>query len=363
MNDIAPVTLHLLEQKGIEAGFLIGTVLIVNLILRLILRHVQKKQQKKAVFSWVKVFIEAIDYPLRLYLWVVVAAYLFYWLFEIVYKHDFSYFIQGELIATLGVFIWAVVRLVVNIEVFYSEQVPKGKNASFDISRIKAISRLIQMAILLFAAFIVLAIVNVPISGLVTFGGVSGIAVAYAGKGILTNFFGGLMVYFNRQFSVGDTISSPDRVIEGVVERIDWRYTTIRTNNKQVLYVPNGIFIDIIVINQSRMSNRRVDQKIGVRYDDISKIPKIFEGIRDFLAEYSEVDPGPGIFVHLTDFSSTSVNFIITVYTFTTDSEKSAQIQDTILLKAYEVVSAFEAGFSTPTMLLMQTPVDAKPQK
>ena len=362
LNDITPETLHLLEQKGIQAGILIAIVLIVNGVLRLILRQVQKQQNKRSL-SWLKVFIEALDSPLRLYLWVVVAAYLFYWIFEMAFKHDFSYFIQGELIATLGVIIWAVIRLATNIENFYIIQVPKGKNESFDKSGIKAISRLIQVGVLLFAIFIVLAIVNVPISGLVTFGGVSGIAVAYAGKGVLTNFFGGMMVYFNRQFSIGDTISSPDRKIDGVVERIDWRYTTIRTNNKQVLYVPNGIFIDIIVINQTRMSHRRIDQNIGVRYDDLAKIPKIFQEVRDFLIQYSEIDSAPGIYVHLTDFGSSSIDFLITAYTFVTDSEKSALVQDVILLKVHEIVLACGADFSTPTMLLMQNPVDAKPQK
>ncbi|MCX7123124.1 MAG: mechanosensitive ion channel family protein [Gammaproteobacteria bacterium] len=363
MIHIAPDTLLLLEKKGIVALILIGTVLVINFALRFVLKMALRKKQNKRSLSWVKVFIEAVDAPLRLYLWIIVAAYFFNWVFEVAFKHDFSYFVQGELIATLGVIVWAVIRFIINLENFYIDQVPKGKNASFNMSGIKAISRLIQVSMLLFAAFIVLAIIDVPLSGLVTFGGVSGIAVAYAGKGILTNFFGGMMVYFNRQFSVGDTISSPDRVIDGVVERIDWRYTTIRTNNKQVLYIPNGIFIDIIVINQTRMSNRRIDQKIGVRYDDVSKIPKIFQGIRDFLMQYSEIDALPGIYVHLTDFGNTSVNFLITVYTFATESEKSALIQDVILLKAFEIVQACEADFSTPTMMLMQNPVVATPQK
>ncbi len=364
-SDIAPAKLQLLEHKGVEAAVLIGTVLILNFLLRLILRLVQKKNQKRRSFSWVRVFIEAVDRPLRVYLWVVVAAYSFYWIFEISFQHDFLYFLQGELIATLAIIVWALMRLVLNIEGFYLDQVPKrSRTASMEISGIKAVSRLVQVGVLMLTALMVLAIVNVPLSGLVTFGGVSGIAVAYAGKGVLTNFFGGMMIFLNRQFAVGDLIASPDRNIEGTVERIDWRYTTIRANNKQVLYVPNGVFIDIIVINRSRMSHRRLDQTIGVSYDDVRKIPLIFQEIRDFLNHYEEIDPEPGIFVHLSEFTASSVNFLITVYTVTTISDKSLDVQDTILLKAYEIIKKAEAGFSSPTTLLLtRNSVAATPQK
>jgi MscS family membrane protein len=341
---LTPVELQSLKHAGIHAVILIVLVLLINGGLRLLLNTVQRKKKKRQAFSWLKAFVEAVDAPLRLYLWIVVAAYAFYWIFSILFDHELLFFIRAELLATLAVMIWALIRLAINVESFYIAKVPKGQSASFEISGIKAVSRLVQVGIILLAALLILAILNVPISGLVTFGGVSGIAVAYAGKGILTNFFGGVIIYLNRQFSIGDLIASPDRSIEGYVERIDWRYTTIRTPNKQVLYIPNGIFIDIIVINRSRMSHRKIEQILNLRYEDILKVPMIFKELRAFLVGYDAIDGDAGISVHLTDFSNSSISFTISVYTFTVNSDEANVIQDIILMKAFEIMQKYEAA-------------------
>ena len=106
---------------------------------------------------------------------------------------------------------------------------------------------------------------------MLTFGGVGGLIVGLAAKDLLSNFFGGMMIYFDRPFKVGDWIRSPDRQIEGTVERIGWRMTIIRTFDKRPLYVPNSVFSSIVVENPSRMLNRRINETFGLRYQDADK--------------------------------------------------------------------------------------------
>ncbi len=91
------------------------------------------------------------------------------------------------------------------------------------------------------------------------------------------------MIYFDRPFKVGDWIRSPDRQIEGTVERIGWRMTSIRTFDKRPLYVPNSVFSNIVVENPSRMLNRRIFETIGLRYDDADKVPVIIDEVREML--------------------------------------------------------------------------------
>ena len=73
------------------------------------------------------------------------------------------------------------------------------------------------------------------------------IAIGFAAKDLLSNFFGGLFIYLDRPFAVGDWIRSPDREIEGTVEQIGWRVTRIRTFDKRPLYIPNSVFSQISV--------------------------------------------------------------------------------------------------------------------
>ena len=83
------------------------------------------------------------------------------------------------------------------------------------------------------------------VSGVMAFGGIGGIAIGFAAKDLLANFFGALTIYLDRPFSEGDWIRSPDREIEGIVENIGWRLTVIRSFDKRPIYVPNSVFASI----------------------------------------------------------------------------------------------------------------------
>jgi len=96
----------------------------------------------------------------------------------------------------------------------------------------------------------------------------SRILVGSVAKDMLANIFGGLMIQMDKPFSTGDWIRTTDKSIEGVVEKIGWRMTRIRTFNKNPLYVPNGIFSTIPIETPSRMTNREIYVVIGIRYDD-----------------------------------------------------------------------------------------------
>ena len=139
--------------------------------------------------------------------------------------------------------------------------------------------------------------------------------MGFAAKDLLANFFGGLMIYLDRPFSVGDWIRSPDKEIEGTVEDIGWRLTRIRTFSKRPLYIPNSIFASISVENPSRMSNRRIYETIGIRYDDLEKMKKIVSGVKNMLEAHDQIDNSQTLMVNFNTFSESSVDFF--VYTFT----------------------------------------------
>jgi MscS family membrane protein len=109
------------------------------------------------------------------------------------------------------------------------------------------VTRSLKAIIAIISALMLLQEFGISISGLVAFGGIGGIAVGFASKDLLANFFGAGMIYFDRPFSTGDRINSPDRKIEGIVEHIGWRLTKVRTPDNTMIYIPNSIFSTIIV--------------------------------------------------------------------------------------------------------------------
>src|SRR5690554_8109402 len=134
-----------------------------------------------------------------------------------------------------------------------------------DYTTVNAISKLSRAVVIITAVLISLQSLGYSLSGVLAFGGVGGIAVGFAAKDLLANFFGGFIVHLDRPFKVGDWIRSPDRKIEGTVEVIGWRLTTIRTFDQRPLYVPNAVFTQIAVENPSRMTNRRIPTTLGIR--------------------------------------------------------------------------------------------------
>ena len=136
--------------------------------------------------------------------------------------------------------------------------------------------------VLKFAAFVVLMLLfgehfGMSVSGLLAFGGIGGLAIGMASKDILSNVFSGTMLYFDRQFNIGDWISSPDRQIEGTVVEIGWRLTKILTFDNRPLFVPNSLFSSISIENPGRMTNRRISTEIGLRYEDADKVNAIWK--------------------------------------------------------------------------------------
>ena len=218
-----------------------------------------------------------------------------------------------------------------------------------DQTTIHALTKLGYMVVGITGILTLLQTLGLSVSGLMAFGGMGGIAVGFAAQDVLANFFGGFFIYTDRPFSVGDWIRSPDRNIEGTVEQIGWRVTRIRTFDKRPLYVPNSIFSKISLENPSRMSNRRIKETIGIRYDDAGKMAKIIELTREMLLAHPEIDTNSTLIVNFNSFASSSLDFFIYTFTKTTNWVDFHQIKQDILLKVLEIIEGQGAQCAFPT--------------
>lgn len=221
-----------------------------------------------------------------------------------------------------------------------------------DHTSVDGISKLLRIVVVVVSALIILQTLGFSISGLVAFGGVGGLAVGLAAKDLLANFFGGLVVHLDRPFNVGENIRSPDRQIEGTVEQISWRHTRIRAPNMNLLFVPNALFTSIVVENPSRMSNRRIDQTVCLRYEDLPKVEAIVNAIKRLLAEHSGIDQQQTLIVAFDAFADSSLNVTIRAYTRTTALAEFHIIKQDILLHIAAIVKQHDADFAYPTRTL-----------
>ena len=169
------------------------------------------------------------------------------------------------------------------------------------------------------------------------------------------------MVYLDRPFAVGDWIRSPDRNIEGTVEKIGWRLTIIRTFDSRPLYVPNSVFTSIALENPSRMRNRRIYETIGIRYADAAKVKVIVDDVRSMLSEHEDIDPTKTLIVNFNTFAASSLDFFVYTFTKTTNWVEFHGVKEKVLLEIYAVVEAHgaEVAFPTSTIHLESDRMDA----
>lgn len=238
---------------------------------------------------------------------------------------------------------------------YYLELKPFSKNLSSedDITLItetyEIVIRILKILVVVITALIIMQEIGLSISGLLAFGGVGGLIVGLAAKDLLSNFFGGMMIFFDRPFRVGEFIKSPDRNIEGIVEKIGWRLTVVRTFSKNVLYIPNTAFSSIIVENATRMSNRRINETIGIRYDDLNKMTDIIQDVNNVLESNPDIDQTQKAKVYFKSFSASSCDFFIYAFTKTKDWEEFLRIKQDVLLKVAEIIEQHNAEIAYPT--------------
>jgi MscS family membrane protein len=218
-----------------------------------------------------------------------------------------------------------------------------------DKTTIFAITKLARVIVIVFALLFILPIFGIGISGLIAFGSVGGAAVAFASKDLLANFFGGIIVYFDKPFAIGDWIRSPDRDIEGTVEYIGWRSCRVRTFDLRPLYIPNSLFTTISIENASRMTHRQINMTVGVRYDDAKHIKAIVDDIRTMLQTHPDIDTTQALIVNFVNFGSSTLDILVYAFTKTIVRVDFQNSQQDIFLKIIDIISSYGAQCAFPT--------------
>ena len=334
----------ILQPELLWVFLVVFLTLASNYLARRLLLALEKKAQVSKSL-WDDALVRSIRKPAAWLIWVIG----FSWAAEILANGTNSGLEEliepVRFIAVIGLLAYFLSRFIAEAEKTFIE-------GGADVTTANALGKLLRFSVFITAGLSVLQTLGVSISGVLAFGGIGGIAVGFAAKDLLANFFGGLMIYMDRPFAVGDWIRSPDRNIEGTVEQIGWRLTQIRTFDQRPLYVPNSVFATISLENPSRMRNRRINETIGLRYDDAEKLQVIIDDVRNMLAEHPDIDTGRTLIVNLDSFTDSSLEFFIYAFTKTINWIEYHQVKENVMLKVIQIVEGHGAEFAFPTRTL-----------
>lgn len=346
--DISPETLRLL------------TVLAATVAGHYLARRALQHAERIAANTnnvWDDSLIAAARKPLPVLIWLGGISFALHLLHRQTGEQLLEYLPAARNIGVIVCIAWFLLKLIREVgNNIISARREAGEHV--DRTTVDGLSKVLRISVFVLSALGIMQTLGFSISGVLAFGGMGGIAVGFAAKDLLANFFGALTIHLDRPFAVGDTVRSPDKQIEGKIEQIGWRQTVIRSPNMTPIYVPNSLFTSIVVENPSRMTHRRIRETIGLRYDDLGKMEAIVEEVRTMLGKHPEIDTGEAVVVAFDQFADSSVNFIIQAYSKTTELRQFQAIKQDILLQVADIVARHGADFAFPTrtILLNQAP-------
>ena len=331
--------------------------LVLIFVVAMVLTYISTKllrnavnQLKKTKTPWDELVIDTAIRPTRWLIWLLALTYA---IDIIQIRFELSVLDVVSSVRKVGVIIILTFYLLNLKDHFQKTYLGIQKdNLDFDRHTLDVISKLIRIVIIVISGLVILQTLGYSVSGVLAFGGIGGIAIGFAAKDLLANFFGGLMIYLDKPFKAGDWIRSNDRNIEGTVEHIGWRLTQIKTFDHRPLYVPNSIFTTITVENPSRMHNRRIYETFGIRYIDSTKMEAIVKEVKSYLTLHPDIDTTATLIVSFTTLSPSSLDFYIYAYTKTTSGDLYREIKQSILLEIMQIVENNGAEFAFPTSTL-----------
>lgn len=364
INNIIVQLLNMLNLSGgyawiIQAFIIVLLTSFVSYGVKRVFDRLEKSALTTETF-WDDLLISSARKPVRIFVWLNGLL----WATEVVRQVSnepiFNFIEPLREVSFIVIFAWFMTGLINKGEL--TIQSPKRVAKPLDATTASALGKLLRLSVLITTGLVVLQTLGFSISGVLAFGGIGGIAVGFAAKDLLANFFGGLMIYMDQPFRVGDWVRSPDKEIEGTVENIGWRLTCIRTFDKRPLYVPNATFATISVENPSRMTNRRIFENIGVRYADGGKVATIVKEVKEMLRSHPDIAADLTMIVNVNRFAASSIDFMVYTFTKTTNWVEFHGIKEDVMLKIMEIIEDNGAEIAYPTQTIHLESAEPDPQ-
>jgi len=220
---------------------------------------------------------------------------------------DFTLFKIGDTSIGPGALITFIIILVVTVAFsrFISKLLAAKVLSRMPIEEGKqyVLKRITEYTLVTIGTIIAFETIGIDLSGLTVIFGLLSVGIGFGLQNITSNFISGLILLFERPIEVGDRITVGN--IEGDVEEINIRSTTIRSLNNISVIVPNSEFVSSQVINWSHGDRKvRLDLDVGVSYD--SDLDMVLQSLKDVALENQKVLKRPAPEVIFMKFADSS---------------------------------------------------------
>jgi MscS family membrane protein len=294
---------------------LLLVAVIDRLLQAIIRRHKRDPSVEEEKITVSQFVFEAFSKPLSLFIWVYgIYAALTPLLVHFQQPGGSNFMLRAfQKAADVGAavaLIWFILRLVTIIDVQLKKWAA-STDSTIDDVLVPLVGKTLRVCILIIGSVVVIQnLTGVKIGPLLASLGIGGLAIAFAARESIANFFGTLTILFDKPFQVGQRIVIND--YDGIVDSVGLRSTRIRTLTGHLLTIPNEKVISSTVENIGLRPHIRWLTNIGITYDTpVEKVEKAVEIIREILADHegSNEEYPPRVFFN--GFNDYSLNIMV----------------------------------------------------
>jgi MscS family membrane protein len=179
--------------------------------------------------------------------------------------------------------------------------------------------------------------------------GLFGVAVALGAQDLFKNLISGILVLVEKRFKIGDWIAV-EGIIEGTVENIGFRSTSIRKFDKSLAIIPNFQFAENAVVNVSETSNWRIRWIITLQYNStIDQLKKVREEIENYINSSDDFNQSAGVAVRIEKFSDSSIDILVRCFTNSNSWSNSLEVKERLAIEIKQIVEKNGASFAFPS--------------
>ena len=240
---------------------------------------------------------------------------------------------------------WLLVHLLVEAII----ALPSIPEQSYDAHLLRLVARVagvvVGVAILFWGAHEL----GIPAAGVIAGLGVGGFALALAAQSTVENLFGGVNIFADRPFRVGDFIHYGNA--DGIVEAIGPRSTRIRGLDGTLTTVPNADLSKIHITNYSMRDKCFFHHILNLRYETTpAQFEWLLRELRCRVAAHPMVEETTDMpRIRLLRFGSSSIDIDVRAYVLTTRFPDFLSIQEELLLDIIKVIGEAGSGFAFPS--------------
>jgi MscS family membrane protein len=156
-------------------------------------------------------------------------------------------------------------------------------------------------------------------------------------------------VLVEKRFKIGDWIVVQG-IIEGIVEKIGFRSTTIRKFDQSLAIIPNFQFAENAVVNVSETSNWLISWIITLQYDTtVDQLKTIRNEIENHINTSDNYDVSLGVAVRVDKFSDSSIDMYVRCFTKTDSWNDWLTVKENLAIEIKQIVEKNEASFAFPS--------------